>query len=71
VLTCSERLIATDPKLFRKHYLNPDVDDEMAKQYWSLVPSKVLGLDLPKKNKAKTTPTRTGSRKKSANRRKK
>jgi hypothetical protein len=43
----------------------------MAKEYWSLVPSKVLGLDPPKMKKAKTTPTRTVSWKKSAKRRKK
>ena len=67
----SDEMRHSDPKLFRKHYLNPDVSEEMAKEYWSLVPSKVLGLDPPKKKKAKTTPTRTGSRKKSAKRRKK
>jgi hypothetical protein len=43
----------------------------MAKEYWSLVPSKVLGLDPPTKKKAKTTPTRTVSRKKFAKRGKK
>jgi len=64
----SDEMRHSDPKLFRKHYLNPDVNEEMAKEYWSLVPSKVLGLNPPKKKKAKTTPTRTGSRKKSTKR---
>jgi hypothetical protein len=60
-----------DPKVFRHHYLNPDVTSEAAKEYWSLVPSKVLGLDPPEKKKVKTEQIRTGSCKKSVKRRKK
>jgi integrase/recombinase XerD len=67
----SDEMGHQDPKVFRHHYLNPDVTSEAATEYWSLVPSKVLGLDPPKKKKAKTEQTRTGSCKKSAKRRKK
>lgn len=52
----SDEMRHSDPKLFRKHYLNPDVTDAMAKEYWSLTPSKVLGLDPPAKPQKKKKP---------------
>lgn len=52
----SDEMRHSDPKLFRKHYLNPDVTDNMAKEYWSLTPSKVLGPHLPAKPKGSKKP---------------
>lgn len=65
----SDEMRHSDPKLFRKHYLNPDVTDAMAKEYWSLTPSKVLALEPPSKPKDKNKPT-PKPRKKAAKRRK-
>jgi site-specific recombinase XerD len=65
----SDEMRHSDPKLFRKHYLNPDVTDAMAKEYWSLTPSKVLALEPPPKPKDKKKPT-PKPRKKAAKRRK-
>lgn len=39
----SDEMRHSDPRVFRRHYLNPDVTDAMANEYWSLTPSKVLG----------------------------
>lgn len=41
-----------DPKVFRSNYLNPSVTKDMANEYWSLMPAKVL---LPAKLPGKKT----------------
>jgi site-specific recombinase XerD len=39
----SDEMGHQDPKVFRHHYLNPDVTSEAAKEYWSLAPKQFLG----------------------------
>jgi integrase/recombinase XerD len=40
----SDEMGHQDPKVFRQHYLNPDVTSAAAKEYWSLTPNRVLEL---------------------------
>jgi len=68
--TTSDEMRHSDPKLFRKHYLNPDVTDDMANEYWSLTPSEVLGVNTPGKLQGRKKPT-TKPRNKAEKRRKK
>lgn len=65
----SDEMRHSDPKLFRKHYLNPDVSDEMANEYWALTPREVLDLDPLRKPKASTKSARNESHKKATRRR--
>lgn len=48
----SDEMGHQDPKVFRRHYLNLNVTPDMANEYWSLMPAKVL---LPAKLPGKKT----------------